>query len=366
MSKKLDELFQEYAYSTQQKYQLRLADEKSLDLDMIKNPKYDWEQMREIRLCMEYDIDPSALCDYNIPSDSMEKIRIHLFEKAGIYKQNNENIQRKRLKRFIVCFLLLVTISGVAAIMYVNRDYIMLYFENINFELNCQKVDIGISKIKNIDYTAYIKNYDKKNKLILPNTKINDIGNYTVTYKIKNEVKTKEEHLIVHVYDDIKPIINLSTTSLVVQEGTNISPSKYIVSAIDNIDGDLRKNIKIESNVKVNVPGNYKIVYRVRDTEKNEEEKQIFVTVKENKLTTINNVYPGSSDKKGIKQQNRPIRKTAKDKIFYFETIGDADKIYKQAEKYAKSMIASNKARGYEIKPLKKNSINIGWKVSFV
>ena len=48
LAKKLDELFETYAYDARQKTQLRLADEKGLDISKMKDPKFNWEQMREI------------------------------------------------------------------------------------------------------------------------------------------------------------------------------------------------------------------------------------------------------------------------------------------------------------------------------
>ena len=48
MSKTLDKLFETYAYDSRQKTELRLADEKGLDISKMKDPKFNWEQMREI------------------------------------------------------------------------------------------------------------------------------------------------------------------------------------------------------------------------------------------------------------------------------------------------------------------------------
>ena len=61
MSQKLDNILSTYSYDARQKNQLRLADEKGLDIDIIKDPKYDWEQMREIVLAMEFGLDPAPL-----------------------------------------------------------------------------------------------------------------------------------------------------------------------------------------------------------------------------------------------------------------------------------------------------------------
>lgn len=74
MSKKLYQLFETYAYDARQKTQLRLADEKGLDISKMKDPKFNWEQMREISLAMEYGLNPDTLCDPEIGAESMEKL----------------------------------------------------------------------------------------------------------------------------------------------------------------------------------------------------------------------------------------------------------------------------------------------------
>ena len=80
LAKKLDELFETYAYDARQKTQLRLADEKGLDISKMKDPRFNWEQMREISLAMEYGLNPDTLCDPEINAESMEKIRYSLMD----------------------------------------------------------------------------------------------------------------------------------------------------------------------------------------------------------------------------------------------------------------------------------------------
>lgn len=63
-----------------------------------KNPLYDWEQMREIALAMEYGLDPRPLCDPTISSESMENIRIHLFENQGVFENAKAEVSLKRQK----------------------------------------------------------------------------------------------------------------------------------------------------------------------------------------------------------------------------------------------------------------------------
>lgn len=366
MSKALDDIFNTYAYSTQQKYQLKLADQKNLNLDYLKNPKYDWEQMREIRIALEYGIDPTAFCNPDIPSDAMQDIRITLFENAGIYEKEHELIKTKRLKRILLtAFMFILLIVGLGCL-YINRDYIMLYYKDIYFELTDEKIDIGLSKIDSIDYTEYIEDYDKSDKIELPNEDIEDIGNYTVTYTISNQVKIKEVHLLVHVYDDTAPIINLSIHSVSISEDESIDPSNYIVSVTDNVDGDLLNNIVIDSNVQ-STPGTYTITYSVNDNEGNTATDSIKVKVTETTTDNSTNSNATSESNSTSSSSNSTSAKTvtAKNKIFYFESIGDANDIYNKARAYAQNCVDNGTANGYEITPYKENDINIGYKVTF-
>ena len=86
MSKRLDELFETYAYDARQKTQLRLADEKGLDISKMKDPRFNWEQMREISLAMEYGLNPDTLCDPEINAESMEKIRYSLMDQQSVFE----------------------------------------------------------------------------------------------------------------------------------------------------------------------------------------------------------------------------------------------------------------------------------------
>ena len=45
----------------------------------MKDPNFNWEQMREISLAMEYGLNPNALCDPEISAESMEKSDIVLW-----------------------------------------------------------------------------------------------------------------------------------------------------------------------------------------------------------------------------------------------------------------------------------------------
>ncbi len=60
---------------TQQKMQLKKADDEGLDLSYMCDPRYDWEQMKEIRLCLSQGINPTPFCHPDIPSEQMKGMR---------------------------------------------------------------------------------------------------------------------------------------------------------------------------------------------------------------------------------------------------------------------------------------------------
>ena len=83
-----------------------------------------------------------------------------------------------------------------------------------------------------------------------------------------------------------KPTI--SASDKVIIEGDNFNP-KAGVTASDPEDGDLTSKIEVvENTVKTNIPGEYKVTYKVQDSSSLETTKTIKVTVKENKAPTIN------------------------------------------------------------------------------
>ena len=89
MSKKLDELLKKYAWNTLQIQQLRIADQKKLDLSYF-HPEYDWEQLREIRQCLEDGMDPTFILDKHINSDSMRKTRESIYKSSGLFEKHKE------------------------------------------------------------------------------------------------------------------------------------------------------------------------------------------------------------------------------------------------------------------------------------
>lgn len=93
-------------------------------------------------------------------------------------------------------------------------------------------------------------------------------GEYVLTYKVSdNSNNITEVNRIVKVVDEIKPKIECPQEETKIKKGiTEIMDCR----AIDNYDGDITKNIKIEGTYDINVPGTYNLKYTVKDDAGNE------------------------------------------------------------------------------------------------
>lgn len=265
-----------------------------LDVDWYANTSFDYLQMEQIYLALSAGIEDSdtlnMLCDPRIPYDSMEKLRLSIYEQLGIYEKASEDIKKKRIIRIGITFIILSVIVTVSSIAFINRKIIGYYFENIHLELKEEKIKLGMSKP--FVASEYIKNYDKEYKLTLPEQKAFDKpGTYTVTYKLSNKVKSVSKHLMIDVYDDVAPIIVLKESAVTVDNGVKLNLKDYIESATDNVDGDLKEKVKYNS-IDTNTAGNYTVNYEVDDSAGNHGTCSMIISIKEK---TGNQVAPSSS-----------------------------------------------------------------------
>lgn len=132
------------------------------------------------------------------------------------------------------------------------------------------------------------------------------IGSYEIKYKyLFTSIKRK-----VTVIDREKPIITL-TGKNIINLNINDEYKELGYVAIDNCDGDITKNVKIESNIESKKTGTYKVKYSVSDSSENEGFIERVVEVKkQNPLTmnkkdfTLNGYFEGTILKKtGYNQQ---------------------------------------------------------------
>ena len=379
MSQQYENYCKKYAYTTQQKIQLKQADDAGLDLSYLCDPRYDSDQMKEIRLCLSQNIDPTPFCHPDIPAEQMKGMRIGLFENNAVYDEKHEAVEKKKLRRIITVTVFVIAVAVIAALGFWKKDMISQMFQNIDLELVSDSISIGESKSKNIDYMDYIKKYDQNCSLALPKDRIEKKGTYRVKYSISNKMKTVDRYLTIKVYDDIAPVLTLSKTDESIEYGSSFNAASYIESATDNEDGDIKNRVKTEGSVDCQKTGNYKVKYYVSDEAGNRTEKELNVSVGEQPKQIVQPQQPqqssqnssqqnGNSNSGGSQIQRRsfPSKVTASPKVFSFSSSGDMTQTYSQAVQYAQSQVNAGHANSYNVTPIQgSDGIYTGYRVTF-
>jgi len=274
---KLNEYFEEYAFNSLQKQQLRDADKKGLDLEIIADPRYDWEQMQELIIGMEQGLDITVYADFLIHSDQMKEIRERLYEESGKYDEH-KNVQRqKKMKLYSISAILIVLLFTGIFIAYSNKDKLMLYVENISLELSTDKVVIGTGEVFNaIDY---IESYDQRYEVTLPdNIDTSKPATYQLIYSITNTKKVTTKTLIVEVIDKTAPVITLSTVQIDINAADELNPKEYVVEVTDNITSNLLDSLTYRVE---NIGENHnRVIYTVFDDAGNEATATLDVFIK--------------------------------------------------------------------------------------
>lgn len=375
MSKKLDELFETYAYDARQKTQLRLADEKGLDISKMKDPKFNWEQMREISLAMEYELNPDTLCDPEINAESMEKIRYSLMDQQSVFEDAKEEIKKKRTKRISLTIITMVFAFIVSIVYLMNKDTIDKYIEPVPLELTTDKVTVEYRK--DIHFMDYVKYYDKSQKLTIPlNQKLNKTKDYRFIYSVTNGVKTKEKTLIVSVVDNIKPIIELIQSEITLNNGEQFNPKDYIIKAEDNYDQLSADNVVINNFVDSNKDGDYEVEYQLEDQHGNVAVSILKVhvrTVSQNEEKMAIENKQDSTVKKNQEQNNKsnkvetPQTINVESKIFYIRDYNyDLSACSQAANNYMNQVLNSSNINlsGY-VEPYQEENQTVGYTVFF-
>lgn len=374
VSQQYEKYCEKYAYSTQQKMQLKKADDEGLDLSYMCDPRYDWEQMKEIRLCLSQGIDPTPFCHPDIPSEQMKGMRQGLFENNAVYDAKHELVQKKRLLRYIIVTVFIAMIVSVSALCFWKKDTITNMFQSIHLELKTDNLSIGESKAESIDYMDYIKSYSRDCHLTIPKTKLDKMGTYRVKYVLSNDMKKIEKYMIIRVYDDVPPVLSISKTDESIAYGSSFNSESYIQSAVDNENGDIKDRVKTEGSVDCSKSGTYKIRYYVEDDAGNVTEKFLNVSVAEKPQQTLtpsvgqqsasNNSQQSNPPKTGGSSSSRKV--TASSRVFNFSSSSDMNQTYNQAVQYAQSQINAGHANGYNVVPIQgADGIYTGYRVTF-
>ena len=375
MSKTLDKLFETYAYDSRQKTQLRLADEKGLDISKMKDPKFNWEQMREISLAMEYGLTPDTLCDPEISAESMEKIRYSLMDQQSVFEDAKEEIKKKRTQRISLTIFIMVFAFIVSVVYLMNKDTIDKYIEPVPLELTTDRVTVEYGE--DIHFMDYVKYYDKSQQLTIPlNEKLKKVKDYKFVYSVTNGIKTKEKALIVSVVDNIKPTIELIQSEITLNNGEQFNPKDYIKKVEDNYDQLLADNVVINNSVDSNKDGDYEVEYQLEDQQGNVAISTLIVHIRTVSQNEDNTAVGNKEDSAVIKNQEQnnksnkvetPKAINVEPKIFYIRDYNyDLSSCSQAANNYMNQVLSSSNINlSCYIEPYQENGGVVGYKVVF-
>lgn len=193
-------------------------------------------------------------------------------------------------------------------------------------------------------------------------------------HRLKFRFQGDDYYVSVEVVDKSKPKIKCDK-EIRLQLGKS---KNDLLSQIKIFDHD--KDVKIDiSGVDFNKKGNYDCLIRATDKSNNSTEMFIKVIIVDNEMpkndkpeikeeNSIKNEDPYMPN--GIEKDDNPIPnksdgEIAKEKTFLFTNGYDYDTCYEAALSYAKSIMQSGKANGYNCEPIKNGKEYIGYRVTF-
>ncbi|MFS0762388.1 immunoglobulin-like domain-containing protein [Peribacillus phoenicis] len=115
-------------------------------------------------------------------------------------------------------------------------------------------------------------------------------GNYKLSYSVSDKAKNKTTvtRTITVKKDTVKPSISGASNKTV-----NINSSFSALSGVtakDNVDGNITKNIKVSGTVNMKKAGNYKLIYTVSDKAKNTQTVTRTITILDNIKPKLSNI----------------------------------------------------------------------------
>lgn len=180
-----------------------------------------------------------------------------------------------------------------------------------------------------IDSTITVKQYDDFN--LMDYIEVEDFEGDEVIVTLKEEVDTSKYGTfeITYIATDehglsseltlnlkVNPVmvaINnapiLTVKEIILTQGQKYDLLDY-VTANDKEDGDITKHIKvIEDNIKIDTPGEYKVVYEVTDKNGAKAVKEVEVVVKAKENTSVDNNNNNNNNKPSNKPTEKPTEK---------------------------------------------------------
>ena len=166
-----------------------------------------------------------------------------------------------------------------------EKDFTFNVGDTIAPEMNLKTGDITANYGDVFDINNFVEvkdNYDVNPTVTVEGTV--DTKNMTAMQPIKVTAtdssgnKTSNDYEV-KVADKAGPVITLKSDSVDVKYGTSFDAKSNLVSAIDNLDGNVTGKVEITGNVDTRKSGTYRVYYKVTDNAGNRSETSAKVNV---------------------------------------------------------------------------------------
>ena len=185
--------------------------------------------------------------------------------------------------------IILVIILSILLVINLFILCFLIVLKNFNLEIGDSKVELPVFSSFD-DGNVEAKIFNKKISITKEgNVDTNKVGIYKVKYTCKFNILKREKIKTIYVVDKVAPSLNIvGEKNLTLYKGDKYNELGAI--AIDNYDGNITKNIKINSNVNTDVVGTYKVEYSVLDSSNNKSnaERTINIVERTNEDEQIN------------------------------------------------------------------------------
>lgn len=164
--------------------------------------------------------------------------------------------RRLKVKRIVIIGIILIVILLIMLSPFI--------FVNIKLIGN-RKIELDYGeKYSEPGFKAYMFNKEITNKIKVKNNIKESVGNYEVTYSYKFLIYNIKRTRKIIISDLTGPEITLKgDKELSVTIDTKYEEPGY--EAIDKLDGDLTKSVKVTDNIDITKLGDYEVIYEVKD-----------------------------------------------------------------------------------------------------
>ena len=207
----------------------------------------------------------------------------------------------------------------------------------------------------------------KDKDVIYTISEVKDLGKQDVTLKIEYEGEKFEKTFHVDVVDKKEPEIVLNESAIILDLNEKIDTASYIAEVKDNYDTLNVDDIEIENNVDLKNPGDYEVVYIIRDSSGNVGKSVLKVKVKgerevvssnddkkeeieDKKEVTWNYEISGLYDESGLLNQDRTKNSIQKNIEVGWDATFKISSEFQGSGNYAiKTTVSRNKITGKEV-----------------